>query len=338
VSRKPRDIRLGRFSIGDTALPLAKATGADGFLLLASRSIAPSKGRKALAAILGGGWAPPLTQLVGVLVDGRSGRVDVVMVGQSLGPVLKNPAAVARTVTESMLQRYPRKDEVLKAKRPKGAQAVDEDEPTREDLAEEQVLAEFESLYARRASGEAPPTPAAAVADTAEPSSSEESPSEPTSNEAQPEEPATSEDATTPEVATPAPAPAPPRAVAEPVDASEPVPAPPRARIEDAPDPDARALFEVPAAERPAQSLGFTLLAEPGATALILRNGTDSPVLVSVDVGAFRKLDAGESVKLGVEPGHHRVLVTDAGPRELVRVACKVDGGTTVTVELAPLP
>lgn len=170
-----KDIASGRFSIGDTAIPLGRATGADGLLVLHAQSVIPSKGVKTMA-VLSGGYAPTETALHAILFHAATGRLEAVYVGSTLGGILKDPEKIAMNVVDSTFGRYPAKGQLLKAKRTKKKAAAEEvatQEEKEPDEDEEAVVAEFEKLYASRAAAagertqDGPAVDARSILDTA---------------------------------------------------------------------------------------------------------------------------------------------------------------------------
>jgi hypothetical protein len=114
MSEKPKSIREGRYSIGETAVPVATASKADALIALRASAVVPSKGARALTGVLSGifNLIPMVptthTELIAVVIDGKTGLVEGLFVGVEGGPVLKDPDRVGTRVVDEAFMDYPR--------------------------------------------------------------------------------------------------------------------------------------------------------------------------------------------------------------------------------------
>ncbi|MEM7245297.1 MAG: hypothetical protein AAF533_08125 [Acidobacteriota bacterium] len=153
ASVKPKDIRFGRFSIGDHGFPLADRFQVDGAVLLNSQSLIHGKGKKALFGVLGTVLGDPLaaargmtrTQLLAVTYDLRDGQLLSLGAGLEAGKVLKKPEAVAAGAVHAVFADYPAIDRTRRVK-PKFRQKVPRRELTRERASTDDVLSAFDAV------------------------------------------------------------------------------------------------------------------------------------------------------------------------------------------------
>lgn len=308
--QSPRDVRRGRFSLGDVAAPLAAATDAEGFLVLRAQSIVPSRGTRGLSGVLstvfGGLPYVPRTKtaLFAVEVEGRTGDVLALFHGQEPGAVLKRPERVAQRVVREAFGDHPGLDERRRVARSdaevvEGAQ--EEAEPAAPAAMDEAaLLARFEAA----ASGAEDP------ADVASPEADE------------PEE----------------------ETVAERSDFAPEGPVSLRAEAPDAPATavadtaaEARAILDRPAVERPPPTVQFILQVTGGEPALAIVNATLEALRVSVDAGPFVELRPGRRLDRPAAAGGHRVLAVDAAGRELGRAFLLIPPDGHLRIEVRPL-
>lgn len=310
ASRDPKGIGMGRFTIEDSALPLAAHSGAEGLLVLQSQSFIVSKGSKALGAILNPfnlTATATRTQVFGGLFDMRDGQLLAVFTGRDVGPVLKKPDGVARQVIASAFSDYPRlgSAQPAKAKLRRAAPPRDlEPVPATDKRSAADTLAAFEE--------------AAASAE------------EPVDRDAAPDLDGGVE--TEPEGTESAEAAEPTESAPQPPASGEPAPA-----LSTDEQELLLALLDAPPEARPAPTLQVVLLGDVGATALAVRNMSPEPVRVSIDRSPLVEVQPGGLLELEVKPGSHRLLVAHAeGDRELARAAVTVREGRVGIVELWP--
>lgn len=311
ASGKPRDIGRGRFSVGEAVLPLAQATGADGFLWMQSQSVVPSKGQRTLGSIfsvMAGTYAVPSnrTQLVAFLIDASTGDLASVTVAQTGGAVLKEPVKVAQNVTKELFRQWPAhatarrvSDKRLAAEQaatkpvvPLEGQAVEEleiiarFETAVASLERDASLGLTEHIETRDEFTQAGQPVAADGALPAEPVSLFESPG-----------------------STAAAASPPLAAAVQPAAAA---------------GPDGRTpkiMWSAPA-QPPSRQVVLQMLA--GTPGVDVRNGTRERLVVSVDLSDWVELAAGQEHAFDVGPGSHRILVATPGGAELARASVLV--------------
>ena len=349
ATRDPRDVRVGRFTLGEAVLPLADRTKADAFLAVRAQSIVPSKGRRALGAFLGavfgGVPVPPtnVTQGIVVLVDARTGDLAWLNGASVSGAVVKEPGDVGAHLAKAMLRAYPRVDEVHKVRKGKKGSEPGESAPQPSDDTEEAeaAIARFEQVAA---GGEAA---AGAEAAEAGPGAARHEPTE-----AELAAIAARADAGTARAsATPAPAePTPVEDVthrdefaggATPVEAPEAVadPVPPPAPAL-SPDEELRqidALWRSAPGTRPAPTRQVVFQMLDGGPGIVLRNMSEPAVRISVDLGPWMRLDAAERREVPAGTGAHRILVVDDEGVEIARASCIVGEGRLAMAEVWPV-
>jgi hypothetical protein len=321
VADEPRAIREGRFTVGESALALAARTGGDGFLIVQSQTIIPSKGQRAhssvLAAAFGGIPVPPtnITQAVAILVNGHTGDISTVKVGSAGGPVLKQPQEVARKVATDTFRSFPARTQVhplgKKAAR-RAAEHRGEVPSAHETTApEEDVLARYEAAAATEAetAGGTPREQGEIV------------------------EPRKEFD-----VGGPMPAQV-PQATAEDVgQTAAPVVVPSGAPGPVTPDgPDPKAAWRTPLEMRPAPTRQVIFQMLDGGPSVAVRNVADPDFRVSIDDAPWSTLSAGGMLTVPVAAGSHRILAIGADGREVARASCIVSADRMAVAELWPL-
>ena len=312
---RPRDIGRGRFSVGEAVLPLAEATGADAFLWLQSQSVVPSKGQRTLGSIfsvLQGTYAVPTnqTQLVGFLVDARTGDLASVAISSAGGAVLKQPDAVAAKVVRQLLQQWPSHGAARRVSSKRIAadqRAVKPDVPLEGRSVEElDTIARFEEAAARLEGGASAGLPEEIAArdeftESGEPIAAEgAAPAEPVSL-FEPE-PTAAPSPTTPSPTTPA------RTVPDEAAAPAGLVAPKQAWSRPAAAPVRQVILQM----------------VPGRPGVSVRNGDARELLVSVDLAAWATLAPGEERLFDVGPGSHRILAVSPDGVELARASVLV--------------
>lgn len=321
---EPKDMRIGRFTIGEEVLPLAARTKAEGFLIVQARAIIPSRGRRTLAAMLSVlGGVPPIpptntTSGIIVLVDARTGDLAWLAGAEVAGAVAKEPDVVGGRLGQSLMKSYPAAGEVRKQKRRKGSGA--DDAPSVPEVASagpgdtESVLAAFESA-AREV--EAPPLP------------EEEAPATPA-----PIEDVSNHQDFQGDTGGPISAATPTSPSADPPASGAAIPvAPP-------PTPEQlaaiRALWDAPAESRAVPTRQVVLQMLDGGPGLVVRNMSEPAVRVSVNLNGWTPLEPGERRSFDVGKGSHRILVTNADGVEVARISCLVGATALCNAEIWP--
>ena len=325
AGRDAKGIARGRFSIADAGLPLAAATGANGLVIVQSRSLIVSKGNKALAAVLNPfnlvGATRTRTELLVALLDLRDGQLLAVLTGGDIGAVLKNPEEVARQVVDSAFRQLPAHDRAQAAKRKFREQAPARDlrpVPQAEGPASDEVLTAFEEVASEWEGQAGHPEPGGSLTPESEAPAASPAPGQGVEAAAS-EEVAPSEAAATGREAGPSG-----------TSATSPEPVGEAAG-------SLRDMFDSPPEARPEPELQVVFLGEPGPTALRIRNMAREPSRVSIGRRPWRLLPPGESLDLPVEPGSHQILVAAAEvDRELARAAVIAGEGRIAIVELWP--
>jgi hypothetical protein len=331
ASQDPRDIRAGRFTVGETAAPVAARTGADGFLWLESQSIVPSKGQRALGtvmlALFGSGGVPTnQTSIVALLVDGHTGELARVSSAVVAGAVLKEPGPIGAKAVRSAFQDWPSSTTVRKlTRRQQRAHAA-----SSEVASTPAAVAEDEEASARAAFEKAAAAAAAAPADDAERVEGRD--------DFAPAGPGLAADAASP-VETAAPVATPPREAPVPEPPPPPVPAPAPAPSLAPPPPrsdDAKASWDLPESSRPAPSAKLAMQMLPGGPALVVRNSTREPLRVSVELGAFATIAPDAEQRFEASSGSRRVLVVREDGAEAARVSVLLGPASLASVEILP--
>lgn len=339
VTRRPRDVRAGRFTLGEAVLPLAARTGAEGFLVVRAQSVVPSKGQRALSALLGAAFGgvpvPPtnVTRGIVVLVDARTGDVAWLDAAQVGGAVVKESERVGGRLAEAMLRQYPRAGVVHKARKAgRGGAERGPSAPLPEDDAPgetDAIIAEFEKVAKDDADVNLlEPAPAAA---TPEPGAATPEPGTeaPVVEDVAPRNEfngagglaarASDGEVLAPDVAAAAPA------------AVEAAPPAPGLLAE------IRALWDVPAAQRPPATRQIVFQMLDGGPGIVVRNMSEPAVRVSLDLGPWIQIEAGARRDLGAAAGSHRILVSSADGVEIARASCIVGARSLAMAEVWPV-
>ena len=336
MSSKPRSIREGRFSIGDSGLPLAAATRSDGLVLLRARSIIPSKGTRALSGVLstvfGGIPYVPTTKLevLAVIVDARTGELQAVFDDVVSGPILKETAKVGAEGVRAAFHGYPRKGEQLRlTKRDRRELERQEAErpsratPAVEPSASADVVAEFEKAYEESGSDAVASREDDEVDGLAPLPVQPVLPAEPWTPDGQP---LSAADAASGERSPPAGA----LPGTSPASASAVIAGPPDAAIE--------GLYRVNAPDRPAPTHQPVIQVTDGTAAgLMVQNASAEALRVSVNLTGWLTLRPGELLRVELPPMSHRILVTGPEGRERMRLSVMVLPGRVTNVEIHPL-
>jgi hypothetical protein len=195
ILRKPRDVRKGRFTVGEDVVKASSLLKVDGLVMSRIVAVVHTGGRQALTMILslGNAYVQSYARILLGVLDGQSGGVQGYFVGLrncSTGALLKKPAKVMTDLVEDAIESYPEASFVELADNAPEVAEVKTDAATKADDA---AISDFEALLQSKAPAAPPQAPAS------DPESSPEPPA-PTA----PVEPET------PPAAPPAPTPAPP--------------------------------------------------------------------------------------------------------------------------------
>ena len=333
---RPKDVRSGRFTIGEDVLPLAARTKAEGFIVVHAQAVIPSRGQRTLSALFSViGGAPPLpptnsTRGIAILIDGRTGDLAWLAGGQVGGAVAKEPDVVGTHLGTALLKSYPKAGEVHAQKKRKTDPKQGE-VPSVPRVADTEtgdtdaVIAAFEA-----AAKDAPPSAQRAEAAP--------TPTEPTAIPAR-------------EPAVPIAPPVediPARDDFEKAQAILPAKAPvaagdgPQAAAAAAASPEEltaiRALWSMSEELRPAPTRQVVLQMLEGGPRLAVRNMSEPGIRVSIDLGGWIPLEPAERHEVAVERGSHRILVVDAAGTEITRGSVVIGSGALASAEIWPRP
>jgi hypothetical protein len=151
ILRRPKRVHAGQYGVGEAARRLAARLDVDGLVVPRIQAVAISGGKMVLSAVLSGGSYVPqgYARMDLGIVDGRSGDVEAYFLyakGATAKKLTKKPEELMAKVASGTLRKYPRPDEVLKAK----GEIVQEDDDYSED-EEAKLLGELEALLGDRA-------------------------------------------------------------------------------------------------------------------------------------------------------------------------------------------
>ncbi len=99
IARKPKDIRKGRFTMGDVVTKFA--AGADAILFVRAHGQLSTGGKKAFALLIGGPGAHDLYTVDTVMVDARTGNVLYYARTFSMGNFVKEPDKMSKPIENS---------------------------------------------------------------------------------------------------------------------------------------------------------------------------------------------------------------------------------------------
>ena len=147
--RRPRQVRTGRYGLGDDAVRLGAKLGVDGVVVARIIAVYVTGGRKAVAMIfsLGGSYPRSYTRVDLAVVDGNDGGVESYFseIEQSRSKTLtRKPEKIMGEAYRKCLTRYPEEGTVLEVSKKELARLAEESDD--EDAVDESILADFEAL------------------------------------------------------------------------------------------------------------------------------------------------------------------------------------------------
>ncbi len=99
IARKPKDIRKGRFTMGDVVAKFG--AGADAILFVRAHGQLSTGGKKAFALLVGGPGAHDIYTVDTVMVDARTGNVLYYARTFSMGNFVKDPDRMSKPIEGS---------------------------------------------------------------------------------------------------------------------------------------------------------------------------------------------------------------------------------------------
>jgi hypothetical protein len=200
ILRKPREVKKGRYSVGDDVVKICSLLKADGVVMSRVVAVGQTAGRQVLTGILSGGRAVAASYArIGLSVlEGGAGHVEGYFEGYrtcTMRALLNKPADVMSDVVEDAVDKYPRSTDI---KLVKGQAEVAEVKADESEKSDDAAISDFEAILKGKT----------AVAPAPEVPPQEPAPETPPSPPAAPAPPASPAPETPPPA--PAPSPAPP--------------------------------------------------------------------------------------------------------------------------------
>jgi len=169
ILRKPREVKKGRYSVGEDAVKVCSLLKVDGLVMSRVVAVGHTGGRQALTMImsLGQAYAQSYARIGLSVLEGKAGHVEGYFEGVkncTTGALLKKPAKVMGDAVENAINNYPGAAEIKIVKNAPQAAEADADDTEKPDDA---AISDFEAaLKGKQAK---PPAPEPPPAETPEP-------------------------------------------------------------------------------------------------------------------------------------------------------------------------
>jgi len=171
ILRKPRDVKKGRYSVGEDVVKVCSLLKVDGLVVSRVVAVGHTGGRQALTMILslGQSYAQSYARIGLSVLEGKAGHVEGYFEGVencTTGSLLNKPAKVMGKAVEDAIDHYPGATEIKIVKNaPQAAETASDDKEKPDDAA----ISDFEAALKGKESKpsapapqpETPPTPAA---------------------------------------------------------------------------------------------------------------------------------------------------------------------------------
>ena len=105
--RKPKDVRKGRFSIGDDVLRLDRAERGDALVFIRANGIMLTKARKVLGLLVPGVVPWSTISISIALVDSKTGEVLFFSKVKAIGDFVKSPEQVLSKPVRKSFKNFP---------------------------------------------------------------------------------------------------------------------------------------------------------------------------------------------------------------------------------------
>jgi len=150
IIRKPKQVRYGRYSMGDELRSLAKRLGADAIVFARIQGVEVSVGKAVMGAVMGaliggGGGSGSYARMDICVVNAQSAKIEGYFDGRvsvGLHDLTENAEKATKKLAKKTLKKYPNTEKVVKVRISK-KDKIEAEEPTADEDA---VLAELEAL------------------------------------------------------------------------------------------------------------------------------------------------------------------------------------------------
>ena len=102
LNKKPKDVRTGRYSLGDEVANFSPAANADALVFVRARGIVRTTGQKAFVVLTGMGYVSNHVALDISIVDAQSGAILYFAKPGSNGNFVGNPESMKKAINKSL--------------------------------------------------------------------------------------------------------------------------------------------------------------------------------------------------------------------------------------------
>ena len=163
ILRKPREVKKGRYNVGEDVVKICSLLKVDGLVLSRVVAVGHSAGRQVMTALLRGAAAQDYARIGLSVLEGKTGHVEGYFEGMkrcTMSALLNKQAKVMGDAVENAIDHYPGAAEIKIVKNaPEAAESASDDAEKSDDDAVSDFEAALKGKEAKPPAPEAPPEP-----------------------------------------------------------------------------------------------------------------------------------------------------------------------------------